>query len=86
MPIVILFSVFVNAQSTYTTNRNPVGLEYNLLFNADTYYTVTQPGSFEHSNIDSFFDGKLTPLYSSAQNIPTLKRSRRDCVVCNRTK
>jgi hypothetical protein len=46
-----------------TTNRNPVGLEHNLLFNATTRYTVTQTGSASLT-LTSLFDGRFEPSYT----------------------
>lgn len=63
----ILFCVFfyisVNAQEI-TTNRNAVGLEHNMLFNAQERYTVTQTGS-AILNLNAMFNGKFSPSYTS---------------------
>ncbi|SFW76980.1 hypothetical protein SAMN02927921_04181 [Sinomicrobium oceani] len=47
-----------------TTNRNPVGLEHNILFRAENRYTVTQTGTASLPTA-RLFDGKLTVNYTS---------------------
>ena len=47
-----------------TTNRNPVGLEHNVIFYANTRYTVTQTGSAQ-LNISALFNGKFNPSYTA---------------------
>ncbi len=49
-----------------TTNRNVVGMEHNILFNANDRYTVTQTGSATLI-LDYLFDGKLKPSYTSTE-------------------
>ncbi len=63
----ILFFVFVSSNlfcQEITTNRNPVGMEHNILFNAKTRYSVTQTGSAT-LNLDMLFDGKFNPSYTA---------------------
>ncbi len=48
---------------TITNNRNPVGLEHNLLFNATTRYTVSQSGNAKFS-LTRLFDGIFIPSYT----------------------
>lgn len=48
----------------FSTNKNPVGLEHNVLFNAATRYIVTQTGSAQLDTIQ-LFDGKFHPSYTS---------------------
>lgn len=62
---ILLVCQQLSAQNTYTTNTNPIGLEYNLLFKANTNYSITQSGSAQYSNNKGLFDGKLYPLYTS---------------------
>ena len=47
-----------------TTNRNSVGMEHNILFSANSRYTVTQTGSAT-LNLEYLFDGKFLPSYTS---------------------
>ena len=62
--IFCLFNLMLTAQ-TITNNRNPVGLEHNMLFNASSRYQVSQG---EHAKLDliRLFDGKFTPSYTSS--------------------
>jgi|GEM_PF-781675 len=53
------------AQTSYSTNRNAVSLEYNLLFNAEENYQVTQSGGASYENFSGLFDGKMNPLYTT---------------------
>lgn len=66
--IFVLFFIIVSNIPVFsqdiTTNRNPVGLEHNLLFNARTRYTVTQSG-VAPLNLDVLFDGAFAPSYSN---------------------
>ncbi len=48
-----------------TTNRNAVGLEHNLLFNATSRYTVSQTGAAP-LYLPYLFDGKFEPSYTNA--------------------
>nr|WP_320120071.1 hypothetical protein [uncultured Marinifilum sp.] len=59
----ILLSVLTTRSQTITTNRNPVGLEHNLLFNATERYQVTQTGSATVS-LPALFNGAFGPSYS----------------------
>jgi hypothetical protein len=62
---IILSSYFNMANSqVFTTNRNPVGLEHNILFNATSRYTVTETPA-GNLNLYQLFDGNLTPTYSN---------------------
>lgn len=61
-PLLLFFMVMAFYAQDITTNRNPVGLEHHLLFNATTRYTVTQTGSAS-LNLNVLFDGKFTPSY-----------------------
>ena len=45
------------------SNRNPVGLEFNILFNATNRYIVSQSGSTSFY-LPSLFDGVLRPSYT----------------------
>ncbi len=47
-----------------TTNRNAVGLEHNLLFNATERFTVTQTGSAK-LYLERMFDGRMVPSYTA---------------------
>ncbi len=49
------------------SNRSTTSLEKNLLFNATSFYTVTQSGSI-NLGLDGFFDGNFQPQYSGALN------------------
>jgi hypothetical protein len=66
----IAFFIFASiiAVSIYsqelTTNRNSVGMEHNMLFNAQDRYTVTQTGSATLS-INYLFNGKFLPAYTA---------------------
>jgi len=61
----LLFLFIVQSQAqVITTNRNAIGLEHNILFNANNRYTVTQPGSVK-LDLSYLFDGKFAPSYSS---------------------
>lgn len=46
-----------------SSNRYPVGLEFNILFNGNNRYTVTQSGSTSF-NLPLLFDGKFFPSYT----------------------
>ncbi|MGS2764556.1 hypothetical protein [Sinomicrobium sp. M5D2P9] len=67
MKIILLFLLGVPMTlyaQVVTTNRNPVGLEHNLLFNATNRYTVTQTGNAS-LNLNMLFDGKFAPSYTA---------------------
>ncbi len=53
------------AQEYISTNRKPVGLEYNILFNANNIYTVSQTGSAQ-LNLSLLFNGILSPSYTAS--------------------
>jgi len=57
-----------------TTNRKPVGMEHNILFNATNRYKVTYSGmtSGKEMKIDVLFDGHFYPL--SPDNNPTKEK------------
>ena len=62
--VLILF-LFITASlsaQVITTNRNAVGMEHNLLFNAQNRYTVTQTGACQ-LDLNYLFDGKFDPFY-----------------------
>jgi len=59
----LTMSAFNLYSQTITTNRNIVGMEHNLLFNAHKRYTVTQTG-VASLNFDVLFDGKFVPSYT----------------------
>ncbi len=58
----LIYSSIVFSQ--VTTNRQPVGLEHNLLFNATTRYKVTQTGT-ANLNTAILFDGRFVPSYTA---------------------
>lgn len=64
--VILLFSIticqFLTGQ-VLTTNRNPVGMEHNILFNAVTRYTVTQEGPA--FTLPGLFDGSMNPYYAA---------------------
>lgn len=63
---IVLFLILVsqkNWSQEFSTNRNPVGLEYNLLFNATTRYSVTSTGPA--LNLSTLFDGRMAPSYTT---------------------
>ena len=62
--MVILFATESLFAIEISTNRNPVGLEHNILFNSASHYNVTQSGSVQLS-IPALFDGKFEPSYSA---------------------
>ncbi|TCI90160.1 DUF4200 domain-containing protein [Tenacibaculum sp. M341] len=47
-----------------TTNTNAVGMEHNMLFNAQSRYKVEQTGDAK-VNLNMIFDGKMVPSYPS---------------------
>lgn len=61
----ILLSALATRSQTITTNRNAVGMEHNLLFNAIERYQVTQTGSATVS-LPTLFDGVFDPTYSES--------------------
>ena len=64
--IVVLLLSEVTFSQVYTNNESPVGMEHNMLFNANTRsrFQVTQTGSALLS-LDYLFDGKFIPSYTS---------------------
>lgn len=68
MGILCLGLFLASAQHVYsqtiTTNRNVVGMEHNLLFNANNRYTVTQTGNAT-VDLKRMFDGAFGPSYTS---------------------
>jgi len=63
--ILAVVSVATFAQ-TPTTNTTPVGMEHNVLFNADKRFTVKQNESGPKLVQSVLFDGKFVPSYTSA--------------------
>ncbi|HEX3008090.1 MAG TPA: hypothetical protein VHO90_10790 [Bacteroidales bacterium] len=65
--LTVILSILTTAvfSQVISTNRNPVGLESNLLFNAQKRFTVTQTGTGLVS-LPDLFDGNFSPAYSSA--------------------
>lgn len=61
--VFLLTSINVYSQ-VISTNRNPVGMENNLLFNSTKRYNVTQNGA-GLVELNSLFDGRFGPSYSS---------------------
>ena len=64
MILIGLFPINIAFCEEITTNRNPVGLEHNVLFYADARYTVTQTGSAQ-LNLGKLFDGRFIPSYTA---------------------
>ncbi|WP_461639621.1 hypothetical protein [Labilibaculum euxinus] len=61
----ILLSALTTRSQTITTNRNVVGMEHNLLFNAIERYQVTQTGR-GIIDLRRMFDGVFSPSYSGS--------------------
>jgi hypothetical protein len=64
--IILLLLIIIsqkNWSQQFTTNRNPVGMEHNLLFNATTRYLVTTTGPA--LDLGTLFDGRMGPTYTS---------------------
>jgi hypothetical protein len=53
----------LTAASVMSSNRHAIGLEYNILFNAENRYKVTQTGV--PLNLGTLFDGIFFPSYTS---------------------
>jgi hypothetical protein len=68
LTLALLFISFNAFSQQITTNRNPVGLEHNLLFNATSRYAVTQQGP--GVNLNMLFDGAMMPDYSVGAPTP----------------
>jgi hypothetical protein len=69
--ICLLFSsIAISQTTTVPSNNNVVGLEHNMLFNADKRYAVTQVGSSLPLNVlfDGAFEVAYTPTGISTQN------------------
>ena len=68
-----LLFIVVNTlfSQTFTTNTTPVGLEHNILFNAEKRFKVTQTGD-AYFGLANLFDGKFSPYYSSTA--PTVSK------------
>ena len=62
--IISIFTIGNLCSQRLTTNRNPVGMEHNILFNATSRYQVSQTGTSQ-LNLSSLFDGRFTPSYTS---------------------
>jgi len=64
--LLFALSIFNNTSlcQNFTTNRNAVGLEHNMLFNASIRYTVVQTGT-AILNLKEMFNGKMLPSYTS---------------------
>jgi len=69
---VILFLLITISGKTQviTTNRNAVGMEHNMLFNAVTRYKVTQSGEAKF-DLNMLFDGAFFPSYTNAAVNPS---------------
>jgi len=59
---ILILCQIIKAQ-TFSTNLTPVGWEHNILFNADTRYTVTRTGPVV--DLPTLFDGRMMPYYTS---------------------
>lgn len=64
LTLIIFTGFHSNAQELISSNTVPVGLEYNILFNADKIYTVAITGPNVSSS--DLFDGVLKPTYTSS--------------------
>jgi len=62
--LLFLFSAITSNSQVITTNRNPVGMEHNMLFNAVSRYKVTQTGDAQ-VDLNTLFDGAFGPTYSN---------------------
>jgi hypothetical protein len=62
--VFIVFLMGFKAVAQIPSNTNAVGFEYNLLFNAQSRYSVTQTGTALF-DLNMLFDGKLDPSYSA---------------------
>ena len=69
LTIFCVIFLFLAYGEEFSTNRNPVGLEYNILFHADKRYTVTQTGAAQ-LYLPMMFDGNMNPSYPTVS--PTL--------------
>ena len=57
-----------------SSNRSAVGLEYNILFNANARYTISQSGPATFST-SALFDGRMNPNYPGGTPTPRIHRS-----------
>lgn len=67
LPFVLVIFLIPNLDSysqVFSTNRNPVGMENNLLFSAQERFSVTQSGSGQ-VYLDMLFDGSYNASYST---------------------
>lgn len=62
--LLLLFGAITGNSQVITTNRNPVGMEHNMLFNAASRYKVTQTGDAQ-VDLNTLFDGAFGPTYSN---------------------
>jgi hypothetical protein len=62
--LLFLFTAITGNSQVITTNRNPVGMEHNMLFNAVSRYKVTQTGDAQ-VDLNTLFDGAFGPTYSN---------------------
>ncbi|WP_459212129.1 hypothetical protein [Aquimarina rhabdastrellae] len=65
----IAISLTTNAQ-TFTSNEFPVGMEHNVLFNANNSFNVTQTGS-ARLDLGLLFDGRYVPSYTTTAPTPS---------------
>ena len=71
--VTILLFLLVTLSGTsqvVTTNRNAVGMEHNMLFNAVSRYKVTQTGD-ARVDLNMLFDGAFMPSYSDVAVNPS---------------
>jgi hypothetical protein len=59
-----LISISIFSQ-VISTNRNPVGLESNILFKANSRYVVSAT-NFDSNYLSNLFDGSFNPIYNSS--------------------
>ena len=64
---IVLFGLIIYPimGQTFTTNRVPVGMEHNVLFNATTRYEVEQTKGNAILHLPTFFDGSFRPNYTT---------------------
>jgi hypothetical protein len=65
--VAVLISANSSAQ-IFSTNRNPVGLEHNLLFRANERYAVSTV-NFDNNTLPYLFDGSFGPVYNMNTSI-----------------
>jgi hypothetical protein len=62
--LLLISKVVIATGQTFSSNDTPVGLEHNVLFNANKgRFQVTQSGQAQ-LNLDYLFDGRFDPSYS----------------------